>query len=240
MMQKPSEGQQTERGEILRVPEVVLRPNTPDEEFQQIKRTIRRKDFYEQKGYTFVLPESAILREPIPPEQEDEAFEIFVQSEYDKGFYVPGMSAMESKRGVVASACRTFSEWHNEWGFFVPETYNIRLTRYGSGGSYNPNTGDIVMLTTRDGMFKRGANPAHTVIHEATHIGLEKDFVREWGLTHEQKERLVDLVVAQHFSNLIPEYKLQSLGDTSIDGFLTLEDMASLDKQLGAFANPKE
>ena len=239
MSKKPPKDQH-KKSKVLHTPKIVFRPNTAHEEFQQIVRTIKRKKFYEQKGYTYKLPEIAMLREPISPKLETKALEIFIQSEYDEGFYKAGMSALENKRDVVENAVKVFSKWNNKWEFFILDSYNIRLTRYGSGGSYNASTGDIVILTTREGCFKRGSNPAHTIIHEAVHIGLEKNFIKKYGLTHEQKERLVDLVVVQHFDTFIPEYKLQNIGDTTIDKFLNLKDMVSLDKQLKSFANSQK
>ena len=240
MIQKPSEGQKPEQSEFLKAPEVVLRPNTPEEEFRQIKQTIHKKDFFKQHGYSFVLPETPTLREPIPPELENQALKVFMQSEYDTEFYAAGLAALETQKAPMDEAVQKFTKWHNDWGFHIPETYTVRLTRYGSGGNFNSNTGNIVMLTTREGTFKKGANPANTIIHEATHIGLEKDFVRKHELTHDQKERLVDLVVAHHFKDLLPNYKLQSRGDSSIDSFLDVGNLTSLDSQLEAFTKARQ
>lgn len=92
---------------------------------------------------------------------------------------------------------------------------------------YDPDSGKIVILTTKEGSFKR-SNPAHTPIHEIIHIDIEENIVNRFNLTHKEKERLVDLIVLKKFDDILPDYQIQSFGDSRIDPYITSEALDNL------------
>jgi hypothetical protein len=77
-------------------------------------------------------------------------------------------------------------------------------------------------VTDTDETKSSGNNP-NTAIHEIVHLGIEENIVRKYRLTHEEKERLVDLICEMRFKKLYPENDLQKRGDSRIDEFITLE-----------------
>ena len=83
------------------------------------------------------------------------------------------------------------------------------------------------MMTTRDGKFKK-SYPAHIPAHEIIHIGIEENIVKRFKLTHEEKERLVDLIILKKFGNLLREYRSQQIGNSKIDQYITNQTLDDL------------
>lgn len=110
------------------------------------------------------------------------------------------------------------NEW--DWEFKMFELYNITLTLYGTGGSYNDDEGSILLFVTTDGRFMNYKNPANTIIHEMVHIGVEQSLVQKYNLKHGAKENLVDSFVHLMFKDLLLEYRKQNMGDNKIDQYL--------------------
>jgi len=82
-----------------------------------------------------------------------------------------------------------------ELGIEFQQSYVVRLTQYGVGGSYDlPNIITINILT-RD-----IDNISAIIMHEMVHLAIEL-LIRKYNISHWQKERLVDLVCVK----LIPE-----------------------------------
>jgi hypothetical protein len=80
------------------------------------------------------------------------------------------------------------------------------------------------MMTTKEGLFKRGKNPLETILHEAVHIGIESTIVSKYGLSHWTKERIVDQFMVRHFKDVCPDYRIQSNAETDIDTIFEEED----------------
>lgn len=81
-------------------------------------------------------------------------------------------------------------------------------------------------------------NPAYTIIHEISHMGMEYSIVQKYNLTHGTKERLVDTFVYLMFREKLPEYKIQNMGDTKIDKHLNKKKhIESLNKVTSDFMN---
>lgn len=114
------------------------------------------------------------------------------------------------------------SNW--DWEFSMFDTYSVVFTLYGTGGSYDPDEGIITLLTNNKGEFRQYSNPACTILHEITHMGMEYSLIRKYSLEHGLKERLVDTFVYLMFKEQLPEYKIQNMGDTSIDQYLKNKD----------------
>ena len=99
-----------------------------------------------------------------------------------------------------------------------------------------PDEGIITILTNQEGAFMSYENPANTIIHEITHMGMEYSLVRKYNLSHGLKERLVDTFVYLMFKNDLPEYRLQSMGDTSMDEYISSQkDIRSLNEIISKF-----
>jgi len=139
---------------------------------------------------------------------------------------------------VINKAMSKFLELNKLWNFKTFPKYEILLTLYGTGGSFNANTGTVIMLTRRDGTFRR-KRPHETIIHEIVHIGIHDIIVSRYKLEHWEKERLVDLICLYYFGDILPEYKLQRKGDNRLDEFVntvTINDLpASIENYIKKF-----
>ena len=118
------------------------------------------------------------------------------------------------------------------------DKYKVLFTLYGTGGSYDPDEGTITLLTNKEGGFMKYKNPAYTIIHEITHMGMEYSIIRKYNLSHGLKERIVDTFVYLMFQEKLPEYKIQNMGDKNIDRNLNKrKDIESLDTIVSEFVN---
>jgi len=223
-------------------PKLVIRGQTAKEEFQYLTdRILNQLPFYEKHGYKISLPEFEELRHPISSSLKSKAYEDFCKREYREGFYTKGVEVLKQNENIIRDAFSMFLKLQKAWSFKVFSTYTIKLTKYGPGGSYDPNTGEITMLTTVDGGFKR-RDLTGTVIHESVHMGIEDLIVKKYNLSHTEKERLVDLICKNLFQDLLKEYTIQSIGDSKIDPFVSKKaDIYNLPTQVEMFirANPR-
>lgn len=212
--------------------QLIIRPQTPQEEFEYLLYVLKRASSYKENGCTFELPGD--LRFQQLTSETPTLFPIFEKEVYDQIFFQKGIQALESQREVIQQVFPVFHKWHDSWGFrFFPQ-YSTTLTRYGPGGSYLEDEGRIIMMTRADGSFKR-SSPRHTVIHEMVHLGIEEAVVKRFGLTQMEKERLVDKICSTQFADLLRDYQLQSKGDSRIDSYVTKETLENLPKAVGKY-----
>lgn len=85
-----------------------------------------------------------------------------------------------------------FKKLNQNWGFKVFDNYKIVLTYYGTGGSYHYKTGEIIIRHKRE--VKKPY--FYTIFHEAIHIGIEENIVRNIIYHNNKKKVLLMLSVA--------------------------------------------
>ena len=149
---------------------------------------------------------------------------LFTDKLYNPNDYEKGYQAVIASFKTVEQALPTFQKYNVKWGFKMFPTYTVLLTFYGTGGSYNYGNGTIILQTDVSGAFSRGSDPSGTIIHETVHIGIEENIIQKYSIDQRVKERIVDKFVYDHFLPLVPGYRMQSVGDPSIDKCLTGED----------------
>lgn len=160
---------------------------------------------------------------------------LFIE-EYNEEFFKKGLEALERNRPIFEAATPVFHKLNQAWGFKVFPEYQLTLTKYGPGGMYLEDTGRVVMLTDKNGMFKR-KNQAHTPVHEMVHMGIEERLVKRFDLTHWEKERVVDLMTQKLFGHLMPNYEPQDRGLKIIDPYVTAETIWDLPSSMEKFAS---
>jgi len=216
--------------EVKEVPDptLVIRAQSPDEEFDYLLEVLENEQFHIEHGYTPEIPDNHEFMGLFRAKADRDLLRTaFVENIYDAEFYKPGIEALEQQRATIEKSFPQMQEFNKKWGFNLFEEYQIALTRYGTGGKYNMDTGVIIMMTREDGAFKR-ANPSHTAIHEMVHFGIQVGIVKKFDLTHAEKERLVDLIVSRKFETLLPGYVLQPRGDKRLDDYITEEAFEDL------------
>lgn len=151
-----------------------------------------------------------------------------VQDWYDeKSYEKAAKRLLKTTRKNWKKLFQTFSKWP---GFILFPKYELRLTKFGTGGDYFPSYGAfdgklrpqpgknlfpkdkraIILLKLNDkNNFSR--DPLEIITHEIIHLGIEKPVVRKYELSHKQKEALVDKLCLLKFSKLLPKYKAQKI-----------------------------
>lgn len=225
---------------------VVLSQPSIEQEATSIWRTINDVTFLEGQGYKIHLPEDSLIDVLIIKSKkgsfgnEDYSTiytlvetKIFDQKDYEKAVKKISQQTDLINR-CIAEIDSLKKGW--DWDFNSFETYKVGLTLFGTGGSYDPDEGIITLFTDSDGNFMNYENPANTIIHEITHMGMENSLIQKFNIPHGLKERLVDRFVHIMFHDELPNYKIQDMGDIRIDKYLKdKDDLGSLNEILEDF-----
>ncbi|MEO9869076.1 hypothetical protein [Ekhidna sp.] len=220
---------------------VILRISSLEEEVDYIWQNIQDIQFFEEKGYQVVFPKLKYI-DLLKEKSEDAELSsndyerlksLFTDSIYKSVDYLAGLEKMKQNQSLIEKMIGMLGQLELDWNFKIHQPYVVKLTLYGPGGSYNPDTGHIVLFTTTEGGFKQYENPACTIIHEIVHMGVEQSLIQKLRIPHTSKERIVDQFVLLNFQNLIPSYQLQDMGDYRADAFMnSLDDLKDLDQKI--------
>ena len=221
---------------------------TVQQEATSIWRTINDINFLEKQGYTINLPkipliDSLVVKSKLGTFGNADFSSIYSLVEtrlLDQKNYEKAIQKVEGQIDLISNLIDEIeankSKW--DWNFNIFDNYRVIFTLYGTGGSYDPDKGVITLFTNEAGEFMNYKNPANTIIHEITHMGMEYSIVRKHNLTHGLKERIVDTFVFLMFKEELPEYKIQNMGDVKIDIHLrTAENISSLNTIISKFLN---
>ncbi len=203
---------------------------TIEQEATSIWRTINDIKFFEKQGYTIHLPKDALMDSLISKSKNGTfgnkdfptIYNFLEAKIFDQKHYKKAIQKVEDQIDLINNLLGKIdtlkSKW--DWNFKMFDTYKVVFTLYGTGGSYDPDQGTITLLTNKEGGFMNYKNPANTIIHEITHMGMEYSIVRKYNLSHGLKERIVDTFVFLMFKENLPEYRIQNMGDVRIDEYL--------------------
>ena len=221
---------------------------TAEEEAQYIWGNLQNTKFFEEHNYTVSFPKGALIeslkekaRNGALADEDFESLEQFMKASiYNKADYQNGYQKIEDQRALINKMVNELGKCKKDWDFKNFDQYEVNLTLYGPGGSYDPDMGLIIILTTKEGGFKQHPNPANTLIHEIVHIGIEASIINKYNVPHSLKERIVDKYVLLNFDKLLPEYRMQNMGDARIDEYLKKKkDLKKLDAIVEGFTNKK-
>ncbi|MEM9529356.1 MAG: hypothetical protein AAGA23_00410 [Pseudomonadota bacterium] len=209
---------------------LIVRPQSPAEAYEYLTRTLGQMSFFDANGYDLALPSHP----DFDADGEVGSLEQFSRDVYSPEVFRSAMETLGAKEALLKHALQWFARLPEDESFYVPDQYTVVLTLYGPGGSYDPQSGTITMLTTPKGEF-RGGGGAYTIVHEMMHIAVEVALVQRFGLSHWQKERLVDALTQRELGHLLPDYQLQSQGDSRIDEAIADVPLPELAAALAAF-----
>lgn len=199
----------------------------PEQEAAYVWALIKESGYFRERGYSVSLPRHGFVEELVGRErqgtlrEEDyaELVELFKGEIYEAKAYERAYREVGRALSRIETVYGVFLDYDAKWGFKVWDQYEIRLTLYGPGGMFDPERGIIWIMITDAGSFKMNSDPAYVVIHEATHIGVDGLF-RRYSLPQPVMERVVDKFVVDHFSEILPKYRMQEWADTAIDPYL--------------------
>ncbi|MEE9364594.1 MAG: hypothetical protein V3U92_18495 [Cellulophaga sp.] len=212
---------------------IVINIPTADTEAEYIWRTIQDIKFFEENNYQISLPKGLFIQklkgkaklENLINEDYEQLKEFVKDSVYNKADYQKGNEKIEKELVLI----NKINQSRYNWNFKEFKTYQVNLTLYGAGGSYNLDQGSILIFTTTKGQFKNYDNPANTIIHEITHIGIEEAIITKNKVPHKLKERIVDTFVFLNFNQYLPHYRIQNMGEIGPDQYIkTKMDLKNL------------
>lgn len=221
-----------------------------EQEATSIWRTINDIEFLEGQGYKINLPENSLIDSLVSKSKNGqfgnddfpEVYTLLEREVYKEENYRAALEEVNAQEQLLKKLMQQLSSatesW--KWDFDLLPSYDLIFTLYGTGGSYDPDHGRVVLFTTLEGSFMRYKNPANTIIHEIVHLGIETSIVQKHKLSHSLKERIVDKIVFLLFGELLSEYRIQNMGDTEIDQYLRQkEDLIDLESIVEKIAKGK-
>ncbi len=212
---------------------IIIRAQTANEEFDYLMKVLSKMDFYNQYGYKIPIPNHPFFLnisnnlDLLKSLDIKEAKKIFKKDVYNPDFFEKGLRTLSKDVKLVKEAIKKMENWKN-WKFKLFPSYQVKLTAYGPGGSYDFNHGNIIMKTKESGEFVR--DPYHTIVHEIIHIGIEESIVKKFELTHLEKEGLVDSICANCFDDLLIDYVIQDRGDKKVFNLVSKDNIMELPK----------
>lgn len=202
----------------------------PDEAFDWLWQQLRDMPFFRQNHYDVALPSHPLFeklaKDGLDGADREAAHRVFVDEVYDRAAFRKGLTEMSVIATKLDPELAAFGRWSKAWGFFRPSHYEVVLTLYGPGGSYDVEQGRVTVLTTPSGDFRK--RPLHNLVHEMVHIGIETPIVKRFGLSHPEKERLVDRICVVAFGDWLVGYRMQPMGPPEMDAFIDEAALADL------------
>lgn len=225
---------------------LLIGPPTIQQEASSIWRTINDIGFLEGQGYRIHLPEHPLIDSLIAKSKEKAfgnedfptIYQLLEEELYRDTPYQTALEKVLEQQPILEEMlARLDSISHTwNWEFRMFEEYPIVLTLYGTGGSYDPETGQVTLFTNEQGQFMKYRNAAYTIIHEIVHMGIEQSIIQTYGVTHGDKERIVDTIVWLLFQEYLPGYEIQEMGNEELSERLNsakhLADLPQIVEQL--------
>lgn len=206
-----------------------------DEAFENLSWYMRDLPWFKNlygKVSQFIFPEHPAFRGAVAIIMDGKTADwenlkrVFTQEVYQPADYENSIKALSRYLPKLNNLAAQTQIPHDNWGFKLFDKCAIMPVLYGRGADYDWNVGHIHISMTKDGEIpfcKPGDDGAviETIFHEFVHIGIEDIIVRRFGLTHEQKERVVENLC----SFFIKDYRFEKVGERGkgVDSFMSRE-----------------
>lgn len=164
-------------------------------EKHRITSTLHEADWFIKNGYSpwINLPCGKKLEEVMENESID-----YLLNEAEKEYSEEYFKKIEEKiTEQWEQYVPLFNTYFEETHLHLEDAYEVYLTKYGVGGSYNLPQKIIINIQRKsdDGIMK-------TLIHELVHLSIQS-LIEKYDVEHWIKERLVDLILEKNFPGLI-------------------------------------
>src|SRR3989338_3488586 len=171
-----------------------------DQEIERVRNTLERLPWYKQQGYRVGLPQNISEQSSLGEITNS------VSYEYSEAGYEAFTQWIKAQWHQIPAG---FEELKKIPSFHLRNAYTVFLTKYGSGGSYDAQSGKVIVNIETRGKEKI----IGTIVHEIIHTGIEYLIV-SYDVQHWHKERLVDLIGKKYFPGLTPLQNIKE--DTAI------------------------
>lgn len=171
-----------------------------EQEIWRVQNTLKKLSWYLEQGYKPRLPEGITI------DSGDEDVIKAVQDEYVEADYAENAKRLQKEWVTLPKG---FGKIQDEPSFHLKNEYSVVLTKYGVGGSYNPNLNQVIIKINTSTQISRVGTAVHEIVHMTIQYLIDQYNVRHW-----YKERLVDLILEHYFPGLKKMQNIQE--DVSI------------------------
>lgn len=159
-----------------------------EQEIWRVQSTLKKLSWYLEQGYHIDLPEG------VTGESSEEEITRAVKGEYTEADYAACAEMVLAEWPAISSG---FEKMRSESSFHLRNEYNVILTKYGVGGSYNPDLNQVIVKVS----IKPQSGTTSTIAHEIVHMTIQY-LIDQYHVRHWRKERLVDLLLEHYFPGL--------------------------------------
>lgn len=194
-------------------------------EVARVQNTIAQLQWFQEHGY----PDGfAKLPQDITAESDESSIRTAVAHEYDAEKFERVRTYLEQEwPGFQAG----FKAMQAHPGYEFRDEYQVVLTCYGSGGSYDPSTGELTINVQRAAEENRLPG---VIVHEIIHTSIQH-LVDRYRIVHWRKEAIVDLLLERYFPTLHMRQRIP-MNDLSVveEAFNTsFPDIIEIAKKVG-------
>jgi hypothetical protein len=159
-------------------------------ESERVIRTLKKYKWYKENGYKPKFP--LIIQQKLESDEEINEANVLeaVSKEFEQIKYEEQLRLIIKEWEAIQN---NFFDNLKTLGMPIQNEYYVCVTKYGTGGSYGlPNNIQLNLEQKR--------SPALTLAHEIIHLTIES-LIKEFGIEHWTKERLVDLIMNKFFAD---------------------------------------
>ncbi len=150
-----------------------------ENEIQHALKMLAKLSWFTQNGYKIKLPEG------INQDYKKEAVEEVVAYEFQEADRLFQKIKPEIEQTLNKNQI-TIKNFFSFFNYDIPDKVIVCFTIYGPGGSYSVPDKIIVMLKDDPEWILK------MIIHETIHIIIEEPFIKKFGISHWEKEFIVD------------------------------------------------
>ncbi len=167
-------------------------------EKSQVRDVLSKATWYKKQGYAGMvrLPGDVTLEE-IKENIKKSALLDAIDKEYNETLFCEIASDIQEN---WLNICKEWSaRYIDEMSLIFYKSYEINLTRYGTGGSYEePHKITLNIHDREPKMLTR------IIFHEMIHLAIEP-LIKKYEVSHWRKERIVDLL----YEKILPEFSFK-------------------------------
>lgn len=164
-----------------------------ENEIQRVQYTLNKLRWFMDNKYKINLPEKLKINPDIIPDVSENQIRESVLAEYNEDDYKTQKDFLLKNWQKVADEALIELK---KTSLTPEDIYIIHLTKYGVGGSYNPPNSITVNIK-----YRYSLGLLRTVFHEILHLTIHS-WITEYGISHWQKERIVDLLITKFVPQL--------------------------------------
>ena len=174
---------------------------TAKQEVKEVIQCLKDANFLTANRYDCALPAGVFLNSKLSKIDLEQK----IAKEYQDNMY----AYFKLKEELSKDLENVINEYQNFFinkDFLLPDKIDINFSFYGTKGSYDlPDQISVRLVNDMKGDL------LPVVLHEITHIIIEKPLVLKFALDHSTKENLVDWILSEtELHHILPNYKVQT------------------------------